>query len=151
MKKLILFIIIAFMFAADSYAQNDREDFKAKLNKVRKEKFIEKVKVDEATADKYFQVTDVFLKQMKDLSQSQRSLLKSMKDNANAGDIDSKLNQYIENEDKIGNLKKEYYQNLKSFLSSSQTAQAIVFQREFMKKLKDEVDKRKGKKKRKRN
>lgn len=151
MKKLLLFFIIILMFAADSYAQNDRDDFKQKLNQVRKEKFIEKVKVDDATADKYFQVTDVFLKQMKDLNQSQRNLVKSMKDNPNASDIDSKLNQFIENEDKIGNIKTEYYQNLKTFLSTAQVAQAIVFQREFMKKLKDEVDKRKGKKKRKRN
>lgn len=151
MKKLILFCVIALMFAADSYAQNDREDFKQKLNQVRKEKFIERVKVDDATADKYFQVTDVFLKQIKDLNQSQRTLVKSMKDNPNASDIESKLNQYIDNESKIGNIKTEYYQNLKTFLSTTQVAQAIVFQREFIKKLKDEVDKRKGKKKRKRD
>lgn len=151
MKKLILFCVIALMFAANSYAQNDREDFKQKLNQVRKEKFIERVKVDDATADKYFQVTDVFLKQIKDLNQSQKTLVKSMKDNPTASDIESKLNQYIDNEDKIGNTKTEYYQNLKTFLSTTQVAQAIVFQREFMKKLKDEVDKRKGKKKRKRD
>lgn len=151
MKKLILFCVIALIFATNSYAQNDREDFKQKLNQVRKEKFIEKVKVDNATAEKYFQVTDVFLKQIKDLNQSQKTLVKSMKDNPNAADIESKLNQYIDNEDKIGNTKTEYYQNLKTFLSTTQVAQAIVFQREFMKKLKDEVDKRKGKKKRKRD
>lgn len=151
MKKLILFCVIALMFAANSYAQNDREDFKQKLNQVRKEKFIERVKVDDATADKYFQVTDVFLKQIKDLNQSQKTLVKSMKDNPNASDIESKLNQYIDNESKIGNTKTEYYQNLRTFLSTTQVAQAIVFQREFMKKLKDEVDKRKGKKKRKRD
>lgn len=153
MKKLIYFFIIVlfgFISSADSYAQNDRDDFKQKLDKIRKDKFIEKIKVDDATADRYFQVTNTFMETMKDLNQSQRRLMKSIEDNPDASDIESKLNQFIENEAKIGNVKKEYYESLKTFLTPKQVAQTIVFQRQFMKKLKNEVDKRRGKEKKKR-
>ncbi|HEX2788092.1 MAG TPA: hypothetical protein VHP32_09320 [Ignavibacteria bacterium] len=153
MKKLIFFFIIAlfgFISFTDSYAQNDRDDFKQKLDQVRKEKFIEKIKVDDATADRYFQVTNTFMETMKDLNQSQRRIMKSIEDNPDASDIESKLNQFIENEAKIGNVKKEYYESLKTFLTPKQVAQTIIFQRQFMKKLKNEVDKRRGKDKKKR-
>jgi hypothetical protein len=151
MKKLLLFFIIALFFSADSYAQDDRDKFRQEIDKIRKEKFIERTKVDDATADRYFQVTNTFMETMKSLNQQQRRLMKSIEDNPDASDIDSKLNQFIENEDKIGNVKKEYYENLKTFLTSKQVAQSIIFQRQFMKKLKNEVDKRKdkGRKKRK--
>jgi hypothetical protein len=150
MKKLLLLFILTLCFAVNSYAQNDRDDFRQKLDQIRKDKFIEKIKVDDATADRYFQVTNTFMETMKDLNQSQRRLMKSIEDNPDASDIESKLNQFIENEGKIGNVKKEYYESLKTFLTSKQVAQTIVFQRQFMKKLKNEVDKRRGKDKKKR-
>ncbi|HCN37696.1 MAG TPA: hypothetical protein DIS94_08305 [Bacteroidetes bacterium] len=109
---------------------------------------MEKLSIDENTADKYLTLTKNFQSSIRTLSSNQRKIYKELESNLDSPDLSSKIDEITNIDIQIANQKKEYYNNLKSIFTPKQIAQSIILQRDLFKKVKSEVDKRKKKKKR---
>ncbi len=138
MKKLFLILILAVSFSAYSQPNN-------KLKEVRKQKFLEVVSVDDATADRYFELFEANFSAIQNLSNQKKDNLAYVEKNTDASDVTAKLDEILELDTKILEKKKELYKELKTFLTPKQLAQTVVFQAKFTKKLKEEIEKKKRK------
>lgn len=149
MKKQKIFIVLAFIIflSSLSYSQIDtnRQEFRSKMEKVVKEKFKNKLKIDDKTTDDFFIVFKENRKAITDLNKQRRGILEYINGNPEASDIGSKLDDLISLEMRSAELKSTYYNNLKKILTPTQIAQAMVFQKNLQKFLKKEM-KGKGKK-----
>ncbi len=143
-----MFLGLTQFFVQNTYAQKDSYKFNDEITKVIKVKLMEKLSVDENTADNYIKITKSFQSSLKNLSSKQRKIYKDIENNLNAPDIASKIEEITDIDIQIANLKKEYYTNLKAIFTPKQIAQSIILQRDLIKKVKSEVDKRKKKKRR---
>jgi len=136
-----IILVLAFFVLASttSYSQNDTARSRDKLKKIVKEKLIEKLKIDEPTANKLIELTAENRKETKELRKKQKELTDYIFDNPQSSDIGSKLDDLMDSENKLNQLKNDHYTKLKAFLTPTQIAQSIVFQRELMKFMKKEM------------
>ncbi len=144
MKNLILILTVFVISVSAGYAQPKKMN--EELKKIRKEKFIESVSVDEATADKYFDLFDENFNALMKLSKQKKDNLEYVEKNYDASDVTAKLDEIIEIDSKILEKKKELYFQLKTFLTPKQLAQTVVFQVKFTRELKNEIEKKKNEK-----
>lgn len=145
--KLIIFVLAFILLAgSDSYSQNDttRAKEKEKLRKVVKEKLIEKLNIDEATAGKFIEITAANRKEMKEYNKKRKELTDYIFDNPQSSDIGTKLEELLDTENKVNQTRNEYYAKLKAILTPNQIAQAMVFQKELVKFMKKEMKRDKG-------
>jgi len=148
MKRLKIFIALAFIIFlySPSYSQIDtsKQEFRLKMEKVVKEKFKNKLKIDDKTTDEFFIIFKENKKAAADLNKQRRSALEYIEDNPEASDIGTKIDNLISLEKSSAELKSNYLTNLKKILTPSQIAQAMKFQKNLHKFLKKEM-KGKGK------
>jgi len=142
MKKTILIVILFVISVSAAYSQPKKMN--DELKKIRKEKFIESVSVDEATADKYFDLFDDNFSAIMKLSKQKKDNLEYVEKNNDASDVTAKLDEILEIDSKILEKKKELYSQLKTFLTAKQLAQTVVFQVKFTRELKAEIEKKKN-------
>jgi len=146
--SILTLLVLTFLTVNLSFAQKDNFKFSDEVNKVLKSKLMEKLSIDENTADKYLTLTKNFQSSIRTLSSNQRKIYKELESNLDSPDLSSKIDEITNIDIQIANQKKEYYNNLKSIFTPKQIAQSIILQRDLFKKVKSEVDKRKKKKKR---
>lgn len=152
MKKLfnitltLLLIIVLHNF---SYAQNDDpKDFKERIRKVMKEKIMEKLQLDEQTAEEVIELASKSREEIAKLNKQRLSIYKYFEDNPEAEDIEQKLDELIDIETKITEHRENLLIDLKQILTPQQIAQALVFQVKFTKFLREQIEKHKKDRKR---
>jgi len=144
MKKFILLTALLLISFSAGYTQPKKMN--EELKKIRKQKYIENVtSVDEATADKYFEVFDANFESIMKLNRQRKETLEYIEKNLEASDLSTKMEDLLDLESKILDKKKDLYTQLKTFLSPKQLAQSMIFQVKFNKELKRQIDKRKRK------
>lgn len=134
-KKILILLIFVIGFNITLQAQEDSSmtGSRKKLRKAIKEKFMQKLDIDEATANKFFDLFNEQKKVMKEYSKNKMQLMKSIEDNPDAGDVMSKINQIMEIDDKINKSRKDFIAELQKFLTPKQIAQSIIFQKNLRK------------------
>ncbi len=143
MKNFILIVIIFIVSFSAANAQPKK--MTDELKKIRKEKYLENVSVDDATADRYFELFDENFLAVKKLSKQKKENMEYIEKNVDAADVSAKIEEILDIDSKIVEKKKDLYTQLKTFLSPKQIAQSIIFQLKFNKELKNQIDKRKDK------
>lgn len=146
-KLFILVISLVLFIGTNAYSQKDSSRSNGKLRKVVKEKLMERVGLDESTADKLIEMTAEHRKEMKDFQKKRKELAEYIFDNPSNSNIGSKLDELFDVENKIHKAKSDHYLNLKSFLTPAQIAQSMTFQKDLLKFMKKEIDKKKKGKK----
>ena len=151
MRSLSLLLLTIFIFSAShSFAQtddptDDRKDFREKIAKLRKEKLMEKMNLDETTADNVVNIVSETLDEVRGYNKQKREIYKYIEDNPDAFDVDSKLNELLDLDVKIADVRKQQYSKLKAYLTPQQIAKAYIFNRKFdqelRKKLREYKDK----------
>jgi hypothetical protein len=144
LNLLILTLSFVLLTSAGSYSQNDTSRTKDKLKKIVKEKLMEKMNLDDATATKLIELTASNRKDMKELRKKEKDLTDYIFDNPQSSDVGAKIEDLLDTENKINQLRNEHYTKLKSFLTPNQIAQSMVFQKELMKFMKKEMKHDKG-------
>ena len=124
-----------------SYSQNDN---KGKFKALVKEKLIEKLSISDSIADIYMGLYTKNANEIKKLNQEKRELMKEIENNYDALDIQDKIDRLLAIDIQIDNIKKEFINELKSFLTPKQIAQSIIFQRNLRLYLQKEIKKRKN-------
>ncbi len=140
MNKLKIFtfaIIILAVCSSGLYAQRDSSG--RKLKKVIREKLVEKIGIDETTADKVITLQTKHRKEIKELRKLQADYLKDITDNPESQDISSKLDAFVDCDNKIYQKRKEFLDDLKSFLTPKQIAQMMSFSKDLSKFMKKEM------------
>jgi Spy/CpxP family protein refolding chaperone len=143
-----LVVLMLFVLAGKGFAQpvdTPPDDRKDEITKILKQKFIDKVQVDDATADKFFRLYEDNNRKMKDINKQKREVMKYIEANPDAADIEQRLNDLMSLEEQALQQKKNFYNEAKGILTAKQLAQSIVLQSNFRKFLKEEIRKRKGK------
>ena len=144
LNLLILVLTFVLLTSAGSYSQSDTARTKEKLKKIVKEKLMEKMNLDDATATKLIEITAANRKEMKELRKKEKDLTDYIFENPQSSDVGTKLEDLLNTENKINQLQNEHYTKLKSFLTPNQIAQSMVFQKELMKFMKKEMKKDHG-------
>lgn len=141
MKKFILPLLIVLVSLSALNAQPKKMN--DELKKIRKQKYMDAVSVDEATADKYFKAVDENFESIMKLNRQKKENMDYVERNPDASDVVSKIEETLDIESKILEKKKEFYTVLKTFLTPKQLGQSLVFQIKFAKELKKQIDKKK--------
>ena len=144
MKTLnLLLLVLSFIVltSTGSYSQNDtsRSAAKEKLKKIVKEKLMEKMNLDDATATKFIELSAANRKEMKELRKKEKDLTDYIFDNPQSSDVGTKIEDLLEAQNKINQLRNDHYAKLKAFLTPTQIAQSMVFQKELVKFMKKEM------------
>ncbi len=142
-----IIILLACLFISSvAFSQKDgpppggpREE----LLRVKMQKFMEALQVDSVTAIKYFEKAFENRKALNQLNRKRQKLMDEIESNLDAADLSSKLDRVQEIELEITNQRKSFLTELETFLTSKQIAQAILLEKRFSKKLKEEIQKRK--------
>jgi hypothetical protein len=104
-----------------------------------KEKLIEKLNIDETTANKFIDLAAAQKKEMKEYMKKRNDLTEYIFDNPQSSDVGTKLDDLMDTENKINQSKNDFYTKLKAFLTPNQIAQSMVFQKELMKFMRKEM------------
>ena len=148
---LILSAITIMLSAGTSHSQGrdslDRKDFREKLLKVRMDKLMEKMNLDEPTAKRLLDVVGETMDEIHGYNRQKREMYHYIEQNPDASDIDSKITELLDLDVKIANAKKDQYSRLKEFLTPGEIAKAYIFNRKFDKELREKIKDFKGDKK----
>lgn len=151
LKKLAILLIFILGLNVPLIAQEDTSNLSSrqKIRKAIKEKLMNKLEINEETADKFMNLYNEQVKVVKEFNKERKDLMKSIEDNPGAPDVMTKINDLITIEDKITKSKKDFIADLQKFLSPKQIAQVLIFQKNlkniFFEGKKRGKDKRKDK------
>ena len=136
MKNIIFILGTLFMLCSlQANAQIDTQNTKAgKLirESIRK-KFIEYVRTDEQTTDKFFSDFRKNHKEINTLLRERQYIMKEIELNTDADDIQQKLERVSQIDKNIFNLKQEFSESLKAYLTPEQIAKTIIFEKKIRK------------------
>ena len=136
MKNIIFILGTLFMLCSlQANAQIDTQNTKAgKLirESIRK-KFIEYVRTDEQTTEKFFSDFRKNRKEINTLLRERRNIMKEIELNTDADDIQQKLERVSQIDKNIFNLKQEFSESLKAYLTPEQIAKTIIFEKKIRK------------------
>lgn len=122
-----VFFILAFTFV-NVFAQQDTSDSRQILKKAIKKKFIENLGLDKESADKFFRLYNESRKELNELTKKQKEIIEYINTNFDSPDISVKIDEMIENENKIFETRKNFINSLREFLTPQQIAKSIVMQ-----------------------
>lgn len=145
MKNYLVFLLMLFLFiSSKSFAQRDSSKFQKmqELESVFKEKVKTNLGIDEAQADKLIALEKENKMQLKKLRKEEKELYNEIEANPDASDIDSKFNKILELERKTIEVKENYFNELKNFLTPQQIAKSFIIKRKLFKELRKEINKR---------
>ena len=136
MKNIIFILGTLFMLCSlQANAQIDTQNTKAgKLirESIRK-KFIEYVRTDEQTTEKFFSDFRKNRKEINTLLRERQYIMKEIELNTDADDIQQKLERVSQIDKNIFNLKQEFSESLKAYLTPEQIAKTIIFEKKIRK------------------
>jgi|GEM_PF-1225777 len=148
MKTRIILLLVAAIILAGTMsatAQQDTASRKGKFQKVVKEKFMERVGVDEKTADKFMETAKEHKQEMQQLQKQRKSIHEEIMNSPGSADVQSKLEEYLDIDYKMYQARKNFFNELKTFMTPQQIAATMSFQKD----MKDIMKKnKKGKNKR---
>lgn len=128
----ITIITLGFIFSQRAEAQDNKDDFRDKIEKIKLEKMIKKMDLDNATAESFKEKYKAFSSTIKELNKKRLMLYLDMTQNIESGNgLDSLLDQSISIESDINREKLNFVTDLKSILTSKQIIVMIVFERKF--------------------
>jgi Spy/CpxP family protein refolding chaperone len=119
------------------FAQQDTSDTRQILKKAIKKKFIENLGLDKESADKFFRLYNETRKDLNELTKKQKEIIEYINTNYDSPDISAKIDEMIENENKIFETRKNFIISLREFLTPQQIAKSIVMQQKMRKLLSD--------------
>lgn len=144
-----IFIIIIILSANLSYSQRDgdRKKFRDGIDTIMKQKLIDRLGVDESSADKFLNVYKDHNKQVRIIHKEKKDLMETIELDPGASDMDSKLDKMLELETKIVDAKKSFFNELRTFLSPQQIARTLILRKNFEKEFRKQINKqREGRK-----
>jgi Spy/CpxP family protein refolding chaperone len=143
MKNFIgIFLILFFFTAGFSFAQRDgKRKTSDGLDKVLKQKVMEKLNFDESTADRLLLAYQDNKKQMRAINKERKEIMESIELDPGATDIELKLEKMLEIETKIADLRKNFFTELKTFLTPQQIANTLILRKNFHKELRKQMSK----------
>jgi Spy/CpxP family protein refolding chaperone len=135
LKKIIIILVFltAFVFAVQAQEDTSSIGSRKKLHKAVKEKFMQKLNIDEATANKFFELYGEQKKEMKEFEKSKRQLMQSIEENPESSDVMTKIDQILDIDEKICKSRRDFITSLQKFLTPGQIAQSIIFQKNLKK------------------
>ena len=137
--KLILLFLIVIVSQNFIYSQIDN---KKKLQRIIRQKFIEKLEISDSLGDKFFKIYNKSINDIRALNKEKKDLIESIENNLDASDMSSKTDRLFEIDQQIENSKKDFYNELKTIFTYKQIAQTIIFQRNLKQFLNKEIRKR---------
>jgi len=143
MKNLIgIFLILFFFTTGFSFAQRDGKNKTSDdLDRVLKQKVMEKLNFDESTADRLILAYKDNKKQMRIINKERKEIMESIELDPGATDIETKLDKMLEIETKMTDLRKNFFTDLKTFLTPQQIAKTLVLRKNFNKELRKQMGK----------
>lgn len=145
MKNILYIILMLLLISLNtSFAQkeNGKGRFSDEINKVVKQKLMDSLKMDEATADKFMNIVKENNQKIKKLGKERKSIMNSIEQNPYASDIESRIDNLIEIDSKITGLRSDFIKELKTFLTPQQIARSMILRKNFNKELKSQIRKR---------
>lgn len=139
---IVLIFIIGVNFSLKAQDDTTGTETKHKLKKAVKEKLMQKLDIDKATADKLWKLFNEQKKLLKTYNRDKKELMKSIEDKPDASDVMQKINDLTEIDDKINKSNKNFINELQKFLTPKQIAQVISFQNNLRKLLHREREKK---------
>ncbi len=135
-KKILPIYIVLLAIVCLSYtngaAQNDGDDFRSKLEKIKLEKLVNKLELDKSTEDFFIQKYKDFHKSIGGLNKKRGKIVKQIEKNLdNNESLDTLINRMLDVEQEITTERKNFADDLKTFLTTKQIAQMIVFEKNF--------------------
>jgi hypothetical protein len=136
--KISLFLsVILFAFTVCTYGQVKNDGIRDKIEKIKMEKLINKLGLDDMTAEVFTQKYKNFVSVIKDLNQKRVKTYKLMIENLQSGNgLDTLVDQLLDYESKIAKERDNFAADLKTILTPKQIATMIVFERKFNAQLK---------------
>jgi len=143
MKNFTGIFLILFLFNAGfSFAQRDgKKKTSDDLDRILKQKVMEKLSFDEPTADRLILAYKENNKQMRIIHKEKKEIMESIELDPGAADIESKLDKMVEIDTKSAELRKSFFTELKTFLSPQQIAKTLVLRKNFHKELRKQMGK----------
>ncbi len=134
-KKLMLIFFIALCFNISLRAQEDTTltNSRIKLSKVIKEKLMDKLKIDDVTANNFIKLFNEQKRTIGDYNKEKRQIFKSIEENPNASDVTAKINALLDIDDKINKSRRDFITDLGKILTPQQIAQSLIFQKNLRK------------------
>jgi len=136
-KKTIYLLIVVFALVTSNFASSQIDTNKTKRNKKLKEAVIKKLVEDaeftKEEAEKYLELTFENRKEIRKLTEDRNNLFGEIENNTGAADIGTKLDDLIELEKKIANIKITYFDSLKAFLTPEKIAKSLILQKKLRK------------------
>ncbi len=136
----ILFVILI-LYSGLSQAQVDRENkiFRERLDSLMKQKIIESLALDEPTANKFLESYKENNKQIRKIAKEKKELMNTLEMDPSASDMDSKLEQLFDIESRLLEQRRNFFKDLKTFLTPQQIAKTLILRKNFEKELKNQI------------
>jgi len=121
---LILLLVIG------AKAQDD--DFRTKVEKIKLEKLTRKLELDKTTEDTFIQRYKAFRQTITELNKQRAKIMRQIENNLDHNDVlDTLIDQMLDVEQEITRQRKNYAEDLKTYLTPKQIAIMIIFERNF--------------------
>jgi len=147
--KLTTSIILLVIFCCGSlYSQNRKGDIWSKIEKIKVDKLINRLDLDESTAAQFKDKYIAFSETVRGLNRERALVYKQMAENYQSGEgLDTLFDRLMSIEDRITTERKNFADEIKTILTPKQIVTMILFERKFnaeLKKLLQEYTKRKS-------
>ncbi len=141
---LLLFMMPIMVFAQPPEGMGGRfQRPMERLESYKKIRMIEALKLDEETGLKLVKRYNKHRETIKDLEGDRANLIDKLESqlsaNASDADLQKTFNEFFEMEKKIGEARKKYIEELKEIFTNKQIAEYMIFERNFMKDLRNVV------------
>lgn len=129
----ILFVLALLILPGiELKAQDAGDDFRDKIEKIKIEKLIKRLNLDESTAAVFTDKYKSFSKVIRELNKKRLTAYKSMVENLESGSgLDTLVNQVLNIENEINQNRMDFAEELKKMLTPKQLATMIIFERRF--------------------
>jgi len=125
-------VLITFSLNIALYSQDKADKFRDKIEIIKIEKLIEKLELDDNTAEIFTTKYKDFSKHIKDLNKKRFAAYKLMVENLESGSgLDTLVEQVLGYESRINDEREKFAEDLKTILNPKQIAIMIVFERKF--------------------
>ncbi|MCX7878328.1 MAG: hypothetical protein N2510_06755 [Ignavibacteria bacterium] len=137
MRIVKLFLIISVIYSFPGLSQQKLIE---KLLEIKTEKLVEKMELDDKTADEFRLRFKKFVFKMSEFRKERRKIMKELKDNVETGSgADTLISKLISIDDSIHTHRKDFMENISGILSSKQIAKMLVYEAKFEMELKDKL------------
>lgn len=136
-KLLLLLPVILFAFTVCTNGQVKNNGIRDKIEKIKLEKLINKLDLDDKTAEVFTEKYKNFVSVIKNLNRKRVVTYKLMVENLQSGSgLDTLVDQLLDYESQIAKERDNFAADLKTILTPKQIATMIVFDRKFNAQLK---------------